>query len=133
MTETHREMTMTEIERRAETCMNRRVAMGALVAGAGALVFGPAGTAQAEEESESGRWVCWDDGWEYPLVGIDESGQWVVDFDDGEYLVDPFGWISDGVTWYEIAAVGTDGIWYVGNDGFEYLLEGFDSSVEFLV
>ena len=55
------------------------------------------------------------------------------DFDDGEYLVDPFGWISDGVTWYEIAAVGTDGIWYVGNDGFEYLLEGFDSSVEFLV
>jgi hypothetical protein len=124
---------MTEIERSAGTLMNRRVAMGALVAGAGALVFGPAGTAQAEEESAAGHWVSWDDGWEYPLVGIDESGQWIVAFDDDEHLVDPFGWISDGATWYAISAVGTDGIWYIGNDGFEYLLDGFDSSIEFVV
>ncbi len=124
---------MSEIERRAGTHMNRRMAMGALVAGAGALVFGPAGTAQAEEESTAGRWISWDDGWEYPIVGIDESGQWVVAFDEGEHLVDPSGWISDDATWYAISAVGEDGIWYVANDGYEYLIDGFDSSIEFVV
>ena len=124
---------MTEIERSDGTRMNRRVAMGTFVAGAGALVFGRAETAMAEEESAEGRWVSWDDGWEYPLVGNDENGLWVVAFDDGEYLVDPFGWISDDATWYAIAAVGADGIWYLGNDGFEYLLDGFDSSIEFVV
>jgi len=124
---------MTEIDRSNGTRMNRRVAMGALVAGAGAWVLGPAGTARAEEESAGGRWVSWDDGWEYPVVGFDESGQWVVAFDDGEYLVDPLGWISDGACWYAISAVGDDGIWYLGGDGFEYLIDGFDSSVDFVV
>jgi hypothetical protein len=124
---------MTEIERSAGTRMNRRVAMGALVAGAGALLFGPTGTARAEEDSAAGGWVSWDDGWEYPIVASDESGQWVVAFDEGEHLVDPSGWIYDDATWYAISAVGTDGIWYIGNDGFEYLIDGFDSSVEFLV
>ena len=124
---------MSEIERRAGTNMNRRMAMGALVAGAGALLCGPAWTAQAEEESTAGCWISWEDGWEYPIVGSDESGQWVVAFDEGEHLVDPSGWISDDATWYAISAVGEDGIWYVADDGYEYLIDGFDSSLEFVV
>ena len=124
---------MTEIERSAAGRMTRRMAMGTLVAGAGALVFGPAETAQADDASGGDHRVSWDDGWEHPLVGIDESGHWVVDFDGGEFLVDPSGWIFDDGTWYPISAIGTDGIWYIGNDGFEYLLDGFDPSIEFVV
>jgi len=113
--------------------MNRRVAMGALVAGAGALVFGRADAAMAEDDSAGGGRVSWDDGWEYPIVGSDESGQWVVAFDEGEHLVDPSGWIYDDGAWYAISAVGDDGIWYIGNDGYEYLIDGFDSSTEYIV
>jgi len=129
----HREMIMTETLRSTGARMNRRVAMGALVAGAGALVFGPAGTATAEDDSAGGSRLSWGDGWEYPIVGSDESGQWVVAFDDGEYLIDPSGWIYDDGVWHAISAVGDDGIWCLGNDGYEYLIDGFGSSTEYLV
>jgi hypothetical protein len=124
---------MSQIERSPETQVNRRMALGAFAAGAGALLFGSAGSAQAEETSEGGHTVAWEDGWDYPLVGVDEGGQWVIAGDDGEYLVDPTGWVFDDGTWYPISAVGNDGIWYLCNDGYEYLLDGFDGSTETLV
>jgi hypothetical protein len=124
---------MSETFRSTGARMNRRVAMGALAAGASALVFGTAGTAAADDDSAGGSRVSWDDGWEYPIVGCDESGQWVVAFDEGEHLVDPSGWIHDDGVWHAISAVGDDGIWYIGNDGYEYLIDGFDSSTEYVV
>jgi hypothetical protein len=124
---------MAAIGRNTEASVTRRVAMRTLVAGTGALLLGPAGVAQAEEASTGDHRVSWDDGWDYPLVGTDESGHWVVEFDDGEYLVDPSGWIFDDATWYPISSIGTEGIWYIGNDGFEYLLEEFGSPIEFIV
>jgi len=124
---------MSDIERGTEARLTRRMALSAFVAGAGAVVLGPAGSARAEETSEGGHWVAWADGWDYPLVGVDEGGHWVVAFDDGEYLVDPAGSVIDDGTWYEISAVGSEGIWYACNDGYEYLLDGFASSTEYLV
>lgn len=124
---------MSEMERIDESRVTRRMAMGAFAAGVGALVLGPATAARADEESGGEHRVSWEDGWDYPLVGTDASGHWIVECDDGEYLVDPSGWVYDDATWYPISAVGADGIWYIGNDGFEYLLDGFVSSAEFLV
>jgi hypothetical protein len=124
---------MDEVERSAESRLTRRGAMGALAAGLGALAFGPPRVAHAEETSAGSQRVSWDDGWEYPLVGVDEGGEWVVAFDDGEYTVDPSGWVFDDGAWHAISAVDDEGIWYVGNDGFDYVIDDFNASPEFVV
>jgi hypothetical protein len=122
---------MKRIDRSEGAPVTRRTALGAFAAGAGALLLG--GVAHAEDESSGEQRISWDDGWEHPIVGSDESGHWIVDFDDAEYTVDPSGWIFDDGAWYPISAVGAEGIWYIGNDGYEYLVDGFDSAIEFLV
>jgi len=124
---------MDKVERSAESRMTRRGAMGAFAAGMGALAFAPSRVAHADEGSAGLQWVSWDDGFEYPLVGVDEGGEWIVEFDDGEYTVDSSGWIFDDGAWYAISAVDDEGIWYVGTDGFDYAIDDFNATPEFVV
>ena len=110
--------------------VTRRRALGALAVGAGALLAsrtarasGPlAGNAGGLAETGA-QWVSWADGWAYPIVGFSEQdGSWIVEFDDGEWAIDPSGWILDSGVWYEISEIDAEGVWYFGDDGFVYLL-----------
>ena len=101
--------------------------MQTLAIGAGALCLAPAAGAEEEQLDEFGgaHWLRWDDGWEYPIAEVDDEGNWIVEFDDDDYLVDPTGWVFDDA-WYAIAALDSQGIWYDGCDGFVYLLGADD-------
>jgi hypothetical protein len=78
---------MSETFRSAGARMNRRVAMGALAAGASALVFGSVGTAAADDDGvwhaisavgDDGIWYIGNDGYEYLIDGFDSSTEYVV-------------------------------------------------------
>jgi len=105
--------------------VNRRGALRWLGLGAASLVVASTGTAVASDEGEEAELplVSWHDGWAYPLVGADDAGWWVVDFDGEQWAVDPTGFVFEAGIWYLICAVDADGIWYDGQDGFDYLLE----------
>ena len=66
---------MADVERKDDARLTRRAALGALAAGAGALVLGVPESAVADDEAEAAHWISWDDGWEYPLVGTDAGGE----------------------------------------------------------
>ncbi len=52
-----------------------------------------------------------------------EENWWIVQFDDGEFAVDPAGWVQDLGVWYPVVDVDAEGVWYSGDDGYDYLLE----------
>jgi hypothetical protein len=124
---------MQKTERICSSHWTRRGAIGAVAVGLGALVLGPSRSALADDEVAGSQRVSWDDGWEYPLVGVDEAGQWVVGFDDGEYTVDPSGWVCDEGAWHAISTVDDEGIWYSGNDGYDYVIDDWSATPEFEV
>ncbi len=105
--------------------ITRRRAIGTLAAGAGAmLVAGSAFGAQLGDDESLGQWISWEDGWAYRITGLTEQGAWwVVGFDDGEFAVDPAGWVFDSQVWYPIMTTDSEGVWFSGDDGYDYLLE----------
>jgi len=106
--------------------LSRREMIGTLAVGAGALAV--AGVAQGQEgpapdpESQFPQWVSWDDGWAYPVHDIAEDGSWILKFDDGFFAVDPAGFVYDSGVWYAITDQTSEGFWFAGDDGYEYLL-----------
>ena len=106
--------------------LTRREMLGTLAAGAGALAV--VGTAQAQAvpqpfpESQLPQWVSWEDGFAYPVHDIAEDGSWIVKFDDGFFAVEPAGFVYDSGVWYPITDQTSEGFWFAGDDGFEYLL-----------
>ena len=85
------------------------------------------GLARAEgdnfPESQFPQWVSWEDGWAYPIWGYTDDGRWVVEFDDGYYIVDPAGWVFDLGVWYAIVEAVDGVVWYSGDDGWDWGLE----------
>ena len=112
--------------------LSRRELVGTLAVGAGALAVAGAANAQGLDPSESQlpQWVSWDDGFAYPVHDIAEDGSWIVKFDDGFFAVDPGGFVYDSGVWYAVTDRTSDGFWFAGDDGFEYLLV---SDVELIV
>jgi hypothetical protein len=102
--------------------LSRREMIGTLVVGAGALAVGGIARGQEAPESQFPQWVSWDDSWAYPVHDIAEDGSWIVKFDDGFFAVDPAGFVYDGGVWYAITDRTSEGFWFAGDDGFEYLL-----------
>lgn len=127
----------TKTVRRVRHPITRRRALGTLAAGAGAMVIaGTSVESLAEviegDELDPGQWVSWHDGWAYLILGITEQeGWWVVGFPEdqetgereGLYGVDPAGWVFDSAVWYPIVETTDEGVWYSGDDGYDYLLE----------
>jgi len=66
--------------------------------------------------------VSWDDGIAYPVHDIAEDGSWIVKFDDGFFAVDPAGFVYDSGVWYAVTDHTSEGFWFAGDDGYEYLL-----------
>ena len=121
--------------------ITRRRALGAMAAGAGAVLLSAAPDARAdrnhdddEEDQRSWQWLAWDDGYAYKIKRVDRAtGEWLIRFDDGRFTVDPSGHVMDTGIWYEIAEVGCDGIWYDGEDGYFYLLPFDNDEAESLL
>lgn len=114
--------------------LTRRRALGALAAGAGAVLLSRANDVRADRDRDDDdhderarrlfQWLAWDDGYAYKIKGCDRStGHWVVAFRGGAYTVDPAGHVMDSGIWYEIAEVDCEGLWYDGEDGQFYLLQ----------
>lgn len=105
--------------------LTRRSALRTLAVGVGGLCVASAAGAQeavfGEDDLPGEHWLSWEDGWEYAILGVDEDGYWIAEDEEGEFLVDPAGWIFDEV-WYPIATLDPEGIWYHGNDGWLHLL-----------
>ena len=124
---------MVKKKRKAKTAVKRtrhpvtrRRAIGTLAAGAGALLVARSGfgAPTSELDENLGQWVSWEDGWAYRITGLTADGAWwVVEFDDGEFAVDPAGWVSDSQVWYPIIETDSEGVWFSGDDGYDYLLE----------
>ena len=109
--------------------ITRRRALGALAAGAGAVLLSSATDAKADrghddddDDERKWHWLAWDDGYAYRIKRVDRrTGDWLIRFDDGLSTVDPAGHVMDSGTWYEIVEVNREGVWYDGEDGFVYL------------
>ena len=126
----------TKSVRRVRHPITRRRALGTLAAGAGAMVM--AGTSVKSladvivgDELDPGQWVSWWDGWAYLILGVTEQeGWWIVGFDvdeengdpEGLYAVDPAGWVFDSAVWYPIVETSDEGVWYTGDDGYDYFM-----------
>ena len=103
--------------------LSRREMISTLAAvGAGALAVSGVAQAQGTAESQLPQWVSWDDGIAYPVHDIAEDGSWIVKFDDGFFVVDPAGFVYDSGVWYAVTEQDSEGFWFAGDDGYEYLL-----------
>ena len=111
--------------------LSRREMIGTLAAGAGALAVSGVAQGQGTAESQLPQWVSWDDGIAYPVHDIAEDGSWIVKFDDGFFAVDPAGFVYDSGVWYAVTDRTSEGFWFAGDDGFEYLLVS-DVELEFI-
>ena len=65
------------------------------------------------------------------ILGVTEQeGWWIVGFDvdeengdpEGLYAVDPAGWVFDSGVWYPIVETSDEGVWYTGDDGYDYFM-----------
>ena len=112
--------------------LTRRRALGALAAGAGAVLLSRANDVRADRDRDDDdhderarrlfQWLAWDDGYAYRIKRVDRrTGEWLIRFDDGLFTIDPAGHVMDSGTWYEIVEVNCEGVWYDGEDGFVYL------------
>jgi hypothetical protein len=125
----------TKTVRRVRHPITRRRALGTLAAGAGAMVLAGTSVQSLAEvpigsEEDPGQWVSWHDGWAYLILGITEQeGWWIVGFPEDEesgeaeglYAVDPAGWVFDSAVWYPIVETTEEGVWFAGDDGYDYL------------
>jgi hypothetical protein len=102
--------------------LSRREMIGTLAVGVGALAVSGVAQGQGTAESQLPQWVSWDDGIAYPVHDIAEDGSWIVKFDDGFFAVDPAGFVYDSGVWYAVTGLTSEGFWYAGDDGNEWLL-----------
>jgi hypothetical protein len=102
--------------------LSRREMIGSLAVGAGVLAVSGVAQAQGTAESQLPQWVSWNDGIAYPVHDIAEDGSWIVKFDDGFFAVDPAGFVYDSGVWYAVTDQTSEGFWFSGDDGYEYLL-----------
>jgi hypothetical protein len=114
------------LAKRHSTKLSRREALKAIACGAGALVVSATSVRNAVASHDNGdknrQWLSWDDGHDYAILGIDGGGHWIIMDEEGYWTIDPSGWVYDG-TWFEIAVVDREGIWYDGSDGYLYLVD----------
>ena len=115
--------------RRQRRRISRRRAMAAIAAGTGALVLAGSSLTKANDtdgdpgEGPRSQYLSWEDGWAYPIWGFTDEGEWVVEFDDGFYIIDPAGWVHDLGVWYAIVDAHDGQVWYSGDDDWDYCLE----------
>ena len=102
--------------------LSRREMIATLAAGAGTMAVAAVAHGQGTPESQFPQWVSWDDGWAYPVHDIAEDGSWIVKFDDGFFAVEPAGFVYDSGVWYAVTDRTSEGFWFSGDDGYEYLL-----------
>ena len=83
------------------------------------------------EDDDGIHYVNWGE-YSFPIVGIveDNEGFYVVQFDDGLFMVNPASLIFDWRIYYWISDHDVETIWYDGGDEMEYGLETFIEYVE---